>query len=371
MPTTVYAAVFNSGDTPSDYTRGCNYKSSHYGCHDGDMTVSHHSGEPKCLAGKKKNYCLQPNSKNTKYNTNFAPGIPCGDFGGKLAETPVFVGGHSVQLLKCKYNVDEKLLQDMSKDAIANQAGYNGVTIYQQLLSGMNTDGLNVSGYCDDNSNYLKEINIKTNQTCKDVLDNDLKSIEFCKKNPTNAFCACYNIAQGLDFCKKNPKYPGCTKVMDGYNMFTKSGATIELATTCYAPDVCSATNVYKPDNIDACKISPQFCTQINNLSNVEIQGNASVASSCKQQQTNSDEKKSKDDDPKQPTDPGVPPASQPTDNPKPDDPQPPDPTDDSSSATPPGDGDGKKSSLSPLTIVGIILLIFALIVGGAVLSSL
>jgi len=346
MPTTtVYAAVYNSGDSPSDYSKGCDYTSKSYACNSGDMTTSHRSGPPMCIAGKKKNFCLKPNSPNTVYDKGDSTGIPCGNFGGKLVGTPVFLDGHSTALLQCTYNVDDKLLQDMSQDAISNTAGYNGFSIYQQLLGGMQTDGLNVQGYCDDNSNYFKKINTKTSQTCQNYLDNDLKSIEYCKKNPTDAFCSCYNIAQGLDFCKQNPNYPGCVEVLKGYKAFTDSGARVQFETTCYAPGVCSKTGVFRPKNVEDCNTSPQFCTQFINLTDAQITGDATITASCKQQQTKTDEQKSKDDEAKAPQDTGAP--------------SPPPPTGDQKTTTPPQRTNTLWVLLISLAMLGIALVLF------------
>jgi len=136
-----------------------------------------------------------------------------------------------------------------------------------------NVENLGTGLYDEILTNHCKKgANITTGQ-CGKLNDNVRKSIyeDFCKGNPTNEKCSCYNVTRFDQVCKNNPSAAGCVRANTIYNTFVELGGdpgAAKLMMPCGEPCV---GDKYQPDGWDAnCKTSINNCIQNITAGNVD-----------------------------------------------------------------------------------------------------
>lgn len=161
-----------------------------------------------------------------------------------------------------------------------------------------------VDEFCSDSENFTKSIGggltckskdegnetrakwcgadgtrLKTNGECsKPFLGNkyDETATAFCKENPNDTWCSCYNLAN--DVCADNARAAGCKRahsVLDENKEAFKDGYDILKKNAHCRPRVCDYQGGYVPTNVmDTCASSYKMCGKdldIRNLSNNDI----------------------------------------------------------------------------------------------------
>ena len=207
----------------------------------------------------------------------------------------------------CTYNnLSANTLVELSKDINATKHtkdGKDGKTLYEQLLR----------QYCGNSNNILNKVaNVDKYNRCIDISENptnvtsqnpniifssnlkgfvtsDMKA-DFCKENPQNQYCACYNTLNLNCRSREHMDKPGCKE----YHTFLKgdqskedpdikdfvktSGTTL---THCLAikdgTPVCAKSGVFvEPSKVEYLKSCPPnvMCNIHQNFSGAEIQAN-------------------------------------------------------------------------------------------------
>lgn len=122
-------------------------------------------------------------------------------------------------------------------------------------------------------------VRLKTNGDCsKPFLGDkyDSTATKFCKENPGDKWCSCYNLANNV--CADNANAAGCKKahdVLDDNKEAFKDGYDILKEKTYCRPRVCDYRGGYVPTNVmSTCASSYKMCNKkldIRNLSNNDI----------------------------------------------------------------------------------------------------
>ena len=79
---------------------------------------------------------------------------------------------------------------------------------------------------------------------------------DYCKKNPTSDWCACYNVMTHKDDCRNHADLPGCEDVADQLNMMAEDLSADALATVkgtevCWGSCTGSDTDTFIPKEYD------------------------------------------------------------------------------------------------------------------------
>lgn len=211
------------------------------------------------IAGQTLNPCIGPVKATTRK-------FILSDWGfNSLGESGVGV--------QCEWDIDDTKLKTMSDDprytnATIRDTNNNKVSLYDQLLFGIQTGPENTKGYgyCDNDNNLLKVVHAN-GSTCYDMIKNKVNTAEalrkgrvLCAAQPQLEQCKCINISQpgGVTYCLQNRYLPGCDKVVQSYEAIPERARTQfnlqNQSTGCFNGTACAGSDIFTPE------ILPQVC---------------------------------------------------------------------------------------------------------------
>ena len=276
----------------------CGGKRTGTGKHEGHVMLAKDKQGWNCGSYKKSGFhkrkqyyahvTRKPNSENwSPYENsgNIAIGQPCPYAEKTKYASSLNPSGSDVIKLSCDYpKIDDSLLRKMSSKM---ESWEKGGTRYQTWLA--------VAGkYCDNPGNAYKKIH-KNETTCKKQFKNKNLAVKycetkdniakdqknctvenltpsvydkvaktFCKANPSNKWCGCYNIINRV--CDSDPNAAGCLTWVQKKAILKSSGQDVSVYDSkpqCAAPG-CTGSEVFTPATGDSmtCTQKYNICTQ-------------------------------------------------------------------------------------------------------------
>jgi hypothetical protein len=202
----------------------------------------------------------------------------------------------TLEIDQCK-TMEDDMKEEYGEDFLTNREKFPLTSQTLTLLAG--TTCKDYFGYSDLVNEYCSEIKnfpeqIGGGQTCADRVDNSVRSewclldkervktdskcnkeqlgtayesmaSKFCKKNPTDKWCSCYNLKNKV--CFEDSTAIGCKyyKQLDDNKTYFKDGYSILRENAHCRPNACK--DGYVPENVTSdCKNSYEFCGKDMNI---------------------------------------------------------------------------------------------------------